>query len=77
MTRQKKEILKRIDEIQEFIAVDEQLGCGFAPVGFCDDLYHEIYELQTKLARLSHYISVEEMMMDSRGCGESEELPFF
>ena len=76
MTRQKKELLKRIDEIQEFIAVDEQLGCGFAPADFYNDLYEEIYELQTKLARLSHYSSVEEMMNDTRGCGETEELPF-
>ena len=76
MTRQKKEIMKRIDEIQNFIAVDEELGCGFAPAGFYDDLYRQIYDLQEQLAHLSHYGSVEEMMMDSRGCGAAEELPF-
>ena len=75
MTRQKKEILKKIDEIERFIACDEELGCGFAPVGFYDPLYAEIYRLQEQLARLSHYASVEEMMMDSRGCG-AEAFPF-
>ena len=76
MTRQKKELLKKIDEIQNFIAVDEELGCGFAPAGFYDDLYHQIYGLQEQLAHLSHYGSVEEMMMDNRGCEAAEELPF-
>ena len=72
MTRQKREILRRIDEIHEFIAVDEELGCGFAPAGFYDNLYGEIYELETELAHLSHYSSVEEMMHDIRGCGEPD-----
>ena len=75
MTRQKKEILKKIDRIGRFIACDEELGCGFAPAGFYDPLYEEIYRLQEQLAKLSHYESVEEMMMDSRGCG-GEALPF-
>lgn len=74
MTRQKKEILKKIDEIQNFIAVDEELGCGFAPAGFYDELYERIWKLQEQLAKLSHYESVEEMMADTRGCGA--ELPF-
>ena len=58
MTRQKKEILKKIDEIQTFIAVDEELGCGFAPARFYDELYEQIWELQEQLAKLSHYESV-------------------
>lgn len=59
MTRKKREILRRIDEIQEFIAVDEELGCGFAPVGFCDDFYQKIYELETQLAQLRHCFFVD------------------
>ena len=55
MTRQKKEILKKIDEIQTFIAVDEELGCGFAPAGGYDELYERIWKLEEKLAHLSHY----------------------
>lgn len=50
MTRQKKEILKKIDEIQTFIAVDEELGCGFAPAGFYDELYERIYKLEEQFA---------------------------
>ena len=35
----------------------------------------EIDSLQEQLARLSHYESLEEMLMDSRGCGKSD-FPF-
>jgi hypothetical protein len=78
MTRQKKEILRHIDEIQMFIAADEALGCGFAPAGFYDELYEQMYALETELARLSGYESMEEMYMDERGCRGSRgtELPF-
>jgi len=62
MTRQKKEILKKIDELQNFIAVDEELGCGYAPAGFYDEFYERIWKLQEQLAKLSHYESVEEMI---------------
>ena len=76
MTRQKKEIMKKINEIEIFIAADDELGCGFAPAGFYDPLYEQIYELQEKLAHLSHYKSVEEMLHDTRGCGGVDTLPF-
>ena len=78
MTRQKKEIRKKIDEIREFIDVDYQLGCGFAPAGAYDDMYEEIYKLEEQLAGLSGYKSVEEMMYDNRWMtGKTiEALPF-
>lgn len=76
MTRQKKELHKKIQEIENFIAVDTELGCGFAPAGFYDHLYAEIEGLQEQLAHLSHYGSALEMMMDTRGQGPSEALPF-
>ena len=76
MTRQKKEIIRKIDEIEMFIAADEALGCGFAPTEFYDPLYEQIYGLQEQLARLSHYESVEEMLYDTRGCGQTDTLPF-
>ena len=31
MTRQKKELLRAIQQIDEFIDVDTELGCGFSP----------------------------------------------
>ena len=74
MTRQKKEIIRRIDEIEAFIHADEELGCGFAPAGFYVPLYEQIYALEGELARLSHYGSVEEMYMDDRWM--RSELPF-
>lgn len=74
MTRQKKEIIRKIDEIEAFIHADEELGCGFAPAGFYDPLYEQIYALEGELAQLSHYGSVEEMYMDDRWM--RSELPF-
>ena len=73
MTRQKKEIIKKIEEIEIFIATDEELGCGFAPAGAYDDLYKKIDGLQEQLAKLQHYGSVEEMMLDPRGTSPSEQ----
>ena len=75
MTRQKKEILKKIDDMYEWIAVDEQLGCGFAPPGAYDGMYDEIRRLEDDLARLRHYECAEAMFCDERGCG-GEVLPF-
>ena len=75
MTRQKKEILKKIDEIERFIEVDDELGCGFAPVGFYDPLYEQIDKLLEELAGLRHYSCAEEMMHDPRGC-RNEGIPF-
>lgn len=75
MTRQKRELIKKIDEIHAFINADNELGCGFAPAGFYDPLYDKAYELEKELAQLSHYSSVEEMYSDLRGC-ENEGIPF-
>ena len=59
MTRQKKEILKKISDLQKWIAVDLELGCGFAPANAYDDMYEEIYRLEGELAHLQHYESAE------------------
>lgn len=67
MTRQKKEILRKMDEINEFIAVDEQLGCGFAPAGFYRDLEEKLWSLGEELARLCHFDSYMDYLMDDRG----------
>ena len=76
MTRQKKEIIKKIDEIERFIAADEELGCGFAPAGFYEPLERQSWELQERLAELRHYASVEEMLYDPRGIGKEDGIPF-
>ena len=77
MTLQKKELIKKINEIEEYIAVDRELSCGCAPTGAYDDLYEEIWRLSDELARLSHYESAEEMMNDNRWQAVADEsLPF-
>ena len=67
MNRQKKELIKRIDELDTWIRIDMELGCGFAPPGAYDETYKEIYRLQEKLAHLRHYKGVEDMFFDERG----------
>ena len=74
MTRQKKEILKKINEIEKWIAADEEMGCGFAPAGFYDPLYHEIDKLEEQLAKLQHYDSVIEMYQDMRWMNERQNM---
>jgi hypothetical protein len=68
MTRQKKEIIKKIYEIENYIRADIELGAGFAPEGAYDTEYEEVYKLQEELAILSHYGSVDDMLYDMRGC---------
>lgn len=70
MTRQKKEIIKKVDEIYRFIAADEELGCGFAPAGFYAPLEAQADALYEELAHLRHYPDAMAMMMDPRGCAE-------
>ena len=73
MTRQKKEIIKKIDEIERFIRAEEEIGCGFAPAEWFEPLEKKIYGLEEELARLRHYDSVEEMYFDNRGCDTAIE----
>ncbi len=65
MTRQKKEIAKKIDRLETGIEMDDLMGCGL-PQSICEE--REVYQLQKELARLQHYASVEDMLYDTRGC---------
>lgn len=78
MTRQKKEIIRRINDINREIDIDRQLSFGIIPDGAHDRLYQEISHLENQLAILRHYSSYEEMMYDCRGIPDSDEdlLPF-
>ena len=67
MNREKKELLKKIEQMETWIDADTKLGCGFAPPGAYDKTYGEIYALQEKLAHLRHYKTVEDMLYDERG----------
>lgn len=77
MTRQKKEILRKIDEMERWIAADEELGCGFAPAGAYDGMYREIDRLEDELARLQHFASREEKCFATIGYESSNSgLPW-
>ncbi len=68
MTRQKKEIIKKINDLYTWMAADEELGCGFAPPNAYAETEQEIYRLQEELAHLQHYANAEEMFYDTRSC---------
>jgi len=78
MTRQKKEIIRKMNEIEESIYVDEALSCGNSPEGAYDHLYEAIYKLRDELAQLRHFTDAwsefEFYMSIKREL--NEELPF-
>lgn len=68
MTREKKEILKKLDEIDRAMAIEEEMGCGFTPASYFEEMEQKYsYPLLERLSVLQHYNSVEEMMYDIRG----------
>ena len=67
MTRQKKEVIKKIDDLEQWIEVDEELGCGFTPAGAYDETYREIDRLAEELAHLQHFASYEEKFISMLG----------
>ena len=78
MTRQKKEIIKKIDEIDRFIQADMELGAGFAPADAYSELEEESGRLYEELAHLRHYKDGMEMMYDTRGYDPAADpdIPF-
>ena len=67
MTRQKKEIIKKIVEMDKWIAADMELGCGFASPDAYADMEKETMRLYEELAHLRHYKNADEMFHDERG----------
>ena len=51
MTREKKEILKKIEALEMGLAADMTMGCGFAPPNAYNDVYREIDSLSSKARR--------------------------
>ena len=76
MTRQKKEILKKIEEMDNWIAADMELGCGFAPADAYEGMEREIGRLQEQLAHLRHFETAEAMFYDERGQVADASLPW-
>lgn len=60
MTRHKKEIMKRLYEIEL------QIEDGYLHAGWLDALYSEAEKLQEELAHLMHYDSYMAYLMDER-----------
>lgn len=79
MTRQKKELIRRMDEIEGFIEADIELGCGFYPEGAYSEMEEEHSRLYEELAHLRGYPDGMTMMMDPRGLTgyyADPEIPF-
>ena len=76
MTRQKKELIRAIQEIDDFITADTEMGCGFAPADAYADLEEKQWNLLEQLAHLSHYTSAMEMLNDDRHIPQDDDLPF-
>ena len=66
MTRQKKELIKKIEDIHFQIWAEEKLGCGFTPAGAFEPYYRKIDKLEEQLAHLRGYRDVMEMYTDTR-----------
>ena len=63
MTRQKTEIIKRIEYLMDMRDADNALGSGF---GQRDPTEEEIDRLLCELAKLRHYPSMRDMLYDDR-----------
>ena len=66
MTREKKELLKKMHELEAFIEADKELSCGCYPDDAYDGLEEELHGLYEKMAGLCHFDSVMDWMMDDR-----------
>ena len=71
MTRQKKELIKKIDkmetELEMEIAVEKDLSFGIGPpAGAFADREDELWRMQDELARLQHYESYEDKVYNPR-----------
>ena len=66
MTRQKKEILKKLDRFQMEIDWNYRL-CPELPAEFYEDIYIEMEKLMEKLANLSHFSTLDRYMWDTHG----------
>ncbi len=75
MTRRKKEILKKIEEMDAWIEMDMALGCGFAPANAYEGMEREIWRLQEQLAHLRHFETAEAMFYDERGQAVGAKIP--
>lgn len=67
MTRQKKELHKKIDKLQTIINIESELGCGFTPADWFEAIYEQMEELYEELAHLSHFSTMDRYIFDKAG----------
>lgn len=67
MTREKFEIIKKLDEIDRCEDAELEMGCGFGAELIGDTFERMRWPLLKRLANLQHYPSVEAMLYDDRG----------
>ena len=68
MTREKSEILKKLNELDAQESAELEMGCGFGAELIGDTFERMRWPLLEKLAELQHYPNVEAMLYDDRGC---------
>lgn len=60
MTRQKKELIKKIEYIDNLILAEDELGCGMTPPNFYRSLFQEVERLAEELAHLRGFKDQQE-----------------
>lgn len=68
MTREKKEVIKKLNEIDRQEEMELELGCGFGYELICESFQKLRAPLLERLAVLQHYQCVNDMLYDFRGC---------
>lgn len=68
MTREKSEIMKKLNELDAQESAELKMGCGFGAELIGDTFERMRWPLLEKLAELQHYPNVEAMLYDDRGC---------
>lgn len=66
MTRQKRELRRKIDALQTSINLAGAFGC-YPPAEWYEDIYIEMEELLEKLANLSHFSTLDRYLWDYHG----------
>lgn len=67
MTREKKEILKKIEYLDRMKEIELEVGCGFFVDEIMDNFWKQEEPLFERLRILRHYDSIDSMFFDERG----------
>jgi len=73
-TRRIEELKAKIELANQQMEAEDELGCGFTPASYFDEMNEIIGKMQEELAELKGYSSYEEMV--EAEYEEDEDLPF-